>query len=169
VGEYFRGDSRRVANMQHDAYGEVLAEMFRAALSTYRSAVRVVGIQTQLATDMNIDGFDHRTLQSFHDMIAAQFRMECWDKCLPQIPKLLDRLTDEERILKLWRGYCRDEMDRLFQANPEIPRLILTAAVYPNPDTRGIEAEDMLALAIRNVYPELHAKYDELHDCENGI
>jgi len=113
---------------------------------------------------MQVDSFDHRTLQYFHDTLAAHFRLLYASRCVPQIPGLLDDLTDEERALRLWREFYQEEIERLFREVPDLSRLILIAAVYPNPDKRGIEAEDQLYKRISDLYPELRCQYDKLHE-----
>ena len=156
VGEYFKGDSTWAAWIQHDVYGEVVSYLFRAARETYGSAYRVVGVETALAKDVKVRTFDHRTLQYVHDMIAARFRFLYLDRFQPQFPGLLDDLSDEQRVLGLWREFYPKEIARLLDENSELPRLILTAAVYPDPDERGIAAESQLYDLLKTLYPEIH-------------
>lgn len=88
-------------------------------------------------------------------MIAARFRFLYLDRFHPQIPGLLDDLSDEQRVLGLWREFYPKEIERLLDENSELPRLILIAAVHPNPDARGIAAESQLYDLMRTLYPEI--------------
>ena len=46
----------------------------------------------------------------------------------------------------------RNELERLVKKYPFIVRVILISATYPNPDERGIEAEEDIIILLRKEY-----------------
>ena len=46
--------------------------------------------------------------------------------------------------MTFWFDFLRKEFERVFAEYVQLPRLILTAALYPNPDQKGKNAEDEL-------------------------
>ena len=52
----------------------------------------------------------------------------------------------------LWKRFYPKEIERLFEKHPYIARWILTAAIYPDPDDRGIEAEEDIFYLLRDKY-----------------
>ncbi|KAB2952166.1 hypothetical protein F9B85_10160 [Heliorestis acidaminivorans] len=154
LGEYFDEDNDWIIDIQYGVYSKVVVNILWYARNAYSHAERVIGVNTDLGKNMNTSSFDHRSLQYFHDMIASHFRYKHANEIEPCIPGLLDDLTDEERVLILWNEFYPDEIKRLFLRYPELPKLIVTAAVYNNPDRRGIEAEEWIYHIINDAYPE---------------
>ncbi|WP_367110083.1 hypothetical protein [uncultured Psychrobacter sp.] len=155
VGNYFHGDSTRIGLIQHNCYGEALHIIVNFASAKHRKAERIVAVRTELS-DLRDElvSFDHRTLQWLHDRMAASFRMEyCLNADLFTyvIP---DPHTPAE-ITTFWFEFLRKEMERVFAEYLQLPRLILTAALYPNPDKKGIAAEDEIYELTQFLYPEL--------------
>lgn len=155
VSDYFHGDSTRIGWIQHDCYREALHIMVDFAIDKHRHAERVIDVRTELSDLRDeLRGFDHRTLQWLHDCMAAAFRM---DYCLNAdlftyvIP---DPHTPEETII-FWLEFLRKELVRVFSEYLQLPRLILIAALYPNPDKKGMAAEDEIYELTRRLYPEL--------------
>ncbi|QGG48049.1 hypothetical protein [Heliorestis convoluta] len=153
-GEYFDEDNNWVIDIQHGVYSRVVVDMIWFARNAYRHAEQTIGVSTELGKNMYASTFHYRGLQYFHDMIAARFRYKYANEIEPCLPGLLDDFTDEERVLILWNEFYPDEVKRLFLRYPELPRLIVTAAVYNNPDRRGIEAEEWIYQIINDAYPE---------------
>jgi hypothetical protein len=54
--------------------------------------------------------------------------------------------TDEQYYASLWVEYYDNMLDFFYQQYPEIICLILIACTYPNPDRRGIDAEDEIEI-----------------------
>ncbi len=155
VGNYFHGDSTRIGLIQHDCYGEALHIIVNFASAKHREAEAVVNVRTVLS-DLRDElvSFDHRTLQWLHDRMAASFRMEyCLNADLFTyvIP---DPHTPAE-ITTFWFEFLRKELERVFAEYLQLPRLILTAALYPNPDKKGMAAEDEIYDLTRQLYPDL--------------
>jgi len=155
VGNYFHGDSTRIGLIQHNCYGEALHIIVNFASAKHRKAERIVAVRTELS-DLRDEliSFDHRTLQWLHDRMAASFRMEyCLNADLFTyvIP---DPHTPAE-ITTFWFEFLRKELERVFAEYLQLPRLILTAALYPNPDKKGMAAEDEIYELTQFLYPDL--------------
>jgi|APSaa5957512622_1039677.scaffolds.fasta_scaffold81921_2 hypothetical protein len=157
VSDYFEDDSVKIGWIQHEVYYRVLADLYGTAKRKYFEIEYAGGKNTQLGKDLREEsGFDHRTLQYFHDMIAAQFRMEYIKECGgPLFYYTKDIPDEEEKVLTLWRRFYLKEIERLIELYLYLPRLMLTSATYPNPDKRGVEAEDELFYLLRNEYKEI--------------
>ena len=155
VSDYFHGDSDRIGWIQHDGYGKALRIIVNFAIDKHRHAERVVDVRTELSDLRDgLRGFDHRTLQWLHDCMAAAFRMEyCLNADLFTyvIP---DPHTPAE-ITTFWFDFLRRELAKVFANHLELPRLILTAAAYPNPNPKGSDAEDEIYRLTKILYPEL--------------
>jgi hypothetical protein len=151
----FPHDSRRIANIQHNLYHRALDFILGKARERYRDASAIVNVWPELwERVVTQNGIDHRTLQWFHDALAAQFRFKYVHE-----PDLFEDAryftSEEQRIEKLWWFFMHDELDRLFDARPSAVRYVCTAAYYPNPDKAGIEAEEELYHLTLAEYPFL--------------
>ena len=155
VGSYFHGDSTRIGLIQHDCYGKSLRIIVNFAIDKHRHAERVVDVRTELSDLRDeLRGFDHRTLQWLHDCMAAAFRMEyCLNADL--FAHAAQNSHTPAEINNLWFDFLRRELARVFANHLELPRLILTVAAYPNPDQKGMAAEDEIYDLTRRLYPEL--------------
>ncbi len=155
VSDYFHGDSTRIGWIQHDCYGEALHIIVNFAIDKHRHAERVIDVRTELSgLRDDLRGFDHRTLQWLHDCMAAAFRMEYCLNTDFLIYKIPDPHTPEETVT-LWLEFLRKELERVFAEYFQFPRLILTAAVYSNPDEKGMAAEDEIYELTQFLYPDL--------------
>ena len=155
VGSYFYGDSTRIGLIQHGCYGEALHIIVSFASAKHRKAERVVAVRTELShlRDEFIN-FDHRTLELLHDCMAAAFRVEYCFNADFFTYKIPDPHTPEE-IMTFWFDFLRKELERVFAEYAQLPRLILTAALYSNPDQKGKDAEDKLYEMTMQLYPDL--------------
>ncbi|WP_180127349.1 MULTISPECIES: hypothetical protein [unclassified Acinetobacter] len=144
VGERFTGDSMRIAWIQHDVYGSSLSTIFDKAKEHYKRAKLVLDIETDLGKRLdNTNKFDHRTLQWFHDAIAGKFRfIYCTQGDL--FASETENSSQESDIILTWQRFLIKELERLFLQHVELPRQICTAAIFANPNPRGIAAEDYL-------------------------
>ncbi|MFK4000055.1 hypothetical protein ACI2I3_01745 [Psychrobacter namhaensis] len=155
VGTEFQGDSIRIGTIQHDSYGEALRIIIDFAIDKHRHAERVVDVRTELS-DLRDEliSFDHRTLQWLHDRMVAAFRMEyCLNADLFTHAKKNPHTPSE--ITNLWLDFLRKELARVFEQYLQFPRLILTAALYPNPGQKGKDAEDELYEMTMQLYPDI--------------
>ena len=155
VSDYFHGDSDRIGWIQHDSYGKALRIIIDFSIDKHRHAERVIDVCTELSGLRDeLRGFDHRTLQWLHDCMAAAFRMEYCLNADFLIYKIPDPHTPEETVA-LWLEFLRKELEKVFAEYWQLPRLILTAALYPNPDKKGMAAEDEIYELTRRLYPDL--------------
>ncbi|WP_379544536.1 hypothetical protein [Psychrobacter sp. R86515] len=155
VSDYFHGDSIRIRWIQHDSYREALRIIIDFADDKHRHAERIVDVRTEFSDLRDeIRGFDHRTLQWLHDCMAAAFRMEYCLNADFFTYKISDPHTPEETVT-FWLEFLRKELERVFAEYLQLPRLILTAALYPNPDQKDKDAEDKIYKLTRLLYPEL--------------
>ena len=155
VSDYFHGDSDRIGWIQHDSYGKALRIIIDFAIDKHRHAERVVAVRTEFSDLRDgLRGFDHRALQWLHDCMAAAFRMEyCLNADLFTY-KIPDLHAPEETVT-FWLEFLRKELERVFAEYSQFPRLILTAAIYSNPDKKGMDAEDKIYELTRELYPYL--------------
>lgn len=155
VGDYFHGDSDRIGWIQHDCYREALHIMVDFAIDKHCHAERVVDVRTELSDLRDeLRGFDHRSLQWLHDCMAASFRMEYCLNADFLIYNIPDPHTAEETVI-LWFEFLNKELERVFTEYLQLPRLILTAAIYPNTDKKGMAAEDEIYDLTIRLYPDL--------------
>lgn len=155
VGSYFHGDSIRIGLIQHDSYGKALRIIIDFAIDKHRHAERVVAVRTEFSDLRDeLRGFDHRTLQWLHDCMAAAFRVEyCLNADLFTYATI-DPHTPSE-IITFWFDFLRKELERVFAQYLQLPRLVLIAAIYSNPDQKVKDAEDEIYNLTKQLYPNL--------------
>lgn len=144
VGHSFEEDSTRIGWIQHDMYGESLRHIVTCAEKAYRHAQVVLGTETEVGKKLPVMGFDHRSVQYFHDKVAAQFRYKYIVEGDLADYALLADLAETERVQVAWQRFLRAEMPRLLHDHPVLSRLILVSALFPNPSPEGIAAENEL-------------------------
>jgi hypothetical protein len=150
VGTEFPGDTNKaLKDVQFRLYGEMLLCLYGRPRDRYLNSCRLVQIDTDLANRLrSMDGFDHRTLQDIHDLIAAWFRFSQDDGGQLRLGE-----TDEayqDRLAAEWRAFFEEEVSRL-SADDEIARAILAAAAFGNTD-RGYAAEAQLREFLKERY-----------------
>lgn len=158
VGSRFPDDSERISLIQHDCYYRALSMIMLAARRRYLSAERVIQEKTELGRRFGEESFDHRTIQWFHDSIAARVRYQhCLEASLFEIRP--DAVNEEDCIVEQWLDFLRNEMNRLLKKYDALAVKIGTAAFYPNPDKKGIDAEEYLFELTLSEYPMLDVAY----------
>ena len=68
---------------------------------------------------------------------------------------MIPDLHTPAEITTFWFDFLRRELAKVFANHLELPRLILTAAAYPNPNPKGSDAEDEIYRLTKILYPEL--------------
>jgi hypothetical protein len=103
VGTEFSGDTNQtLKDVQFRLYGEMLLRLYSRPRDPYLDACRLIQVKTDLATRLrSMDGFDHRTLQDIHDIIAAWFRFSQDDGGQLRLGESGE--TYEARITTEWR------------------------------------------------------------------
>lgn len=151
VSSKFKNDNNeRTMWLQHDRYALLVVELFKTARRKYLSAEIMLDVVTDLGSIVkSIDGFDHRTLQEAHDIIAASFRLNYVDQLDPELP-FPDQESDEVRVTRLWCDYYYKEIDLLTDI-PQFTKSVLRAVAFPNTDTND-EAEDAIKEILTTQY-----------------
>jgi hypothetical protein len=112
-------------------------------------ACSLVQTDTDLAIRLqSMDGFDHRTLQDIHDLIAAWFRFSQDDGGQLRLGESDEMYTD--RLAAEWRAFFEGEVNRL-SADDEFARAVLVAAAFGNTE-RGYAAEAQLREILKERY-----------------
>ena len=163
LGEKFEHDFLWVQRLQNELYWSVVTLPFITARELYLKAERTIGIETQIGKDCrNIDGVDHRILRCFHDTIATKFRYESRNKFQMHLPGMLDGISEDDSIKQRWLGYLKDQINYMFDLYPNLLRQVIVAGTYPNPDKRGIDAEDFIETICDNIISSIKENEDRL-------
>lgn len=140
----FEGDSKQVADAQHDVYYEALNIIVKNCNRFALFATRLV--QTEKCNDwVIISQFDHRTLQFQHDLLATAWRYRS-----NAAQKILDLTGNESSISKEWLGWLTNEVQSWID-RPEFVRLVQIILTNQN-STLGYEAETRLNLEIMDYF-----------------
>lgn len=150
LADYFSNDdNEHVKSIQHKYYGDAWGVIFKWARCQYISSIRNLDLATTIQSKVScLDGFDHRTLQMFHDFLAASFRHYLSNELETYLP--FPGEDEEKRIVSLWSSYIEHELERIKTNHAGIVRNIIEAVCYPNPNPIGIKAEDRLTHSLLN-------------------
>lgn len=160
IAEFFQGDSLRIARIQASVYLDALAVIVKQATSAYSQAEEVIGEQTELGQKLNeLQDFDHRALQDFHDYLAAAFRYK-YCMAADLFEHDFDADDSQKTMIGQWFSYLYEQLDELFQHYLSVPRYLATAVCFPNPEPMGVEAEDQLYAMLRTHYSELSEQHE---------
>lgn len=160
IGESFLHDPKWVQNIQYKLYGYSINLIFVKAREKYFEAEKVLDLETALGNSArSIHSFDHRTLQYMHDSIAADFRYNNTDMFQQRIRGAFSNYSlygefdppDDVYIEIMWREYYSEKIDEMFRSFSYLPKLVLLATTFPNPDLRGCEAEDSIFTIVENL------------------
>ena len=163
IGSRFNHDPLWVQNLQHDLYWSLVSLPYEMAKKLYLKAEITIGIKTELGQDcLKRDSIDHRVLQYFHDAIATNFRYESRNDFEMHLPGILDGVTEEDDIKKRWLSYYRMQTESILAEYQSLPRKIVIAATYPNPDERGKYAEDYINKVSDNIHSFIKENEDRL-------
>lgn len=150
VGTEFPADTNATLKaVQFRLYGEMLLRLYSRPRDRYLDACRLVQIDTDLSTRLrSMDGFDHRTLQEIHDLVAAWFRFSQDDGGQLRLCETEEAYQD--RLAAEWRTFFEEEVGRL-SSDDEFARDVLVAAAFGNTD-RGYAAEAQLREILKERY-----------------
>lgn len=154
----FPGDSNQaLKQVQHDLYDRLLWFVFQYPRDRYLGAIRLVGVDTELATRLQaIKSFDHRILQDAHDKIAEYYRFAYDTGPQPMFPELSDGRSYPEQLATAWTRSFHEELKDLTEID-EFVRSVLTAVAYPYTKT-GDAAETLLRHFLQERYGDLEAR-----------
>ena len=145
IGGAFDGDNGHVLQLrQHDRYGEALGIIAYGCLEHSRNAAIARGeydltLSERLAS-VRSEGFDHRTLQSAHDYLAA------WWRWKHSHTHRLEHATAED-----WLLWLRHEVKTWTTHAPHLARLVTKVLLNQNMDAGYVAEADLLE--------ELHRHY----------
>ncbi len=150
VGTVFPGDTNQtLKDVQSRLYGDMLLLLYIRPRDRYLGACRLIQTDTEIATRLrSMEGFDHRTLQDIHDMIAAWYRFSQDDGGQLRLGET--HATYQDRVASEWRTFFEREVGWLI-SDDEFARALLVAAVYGNTD-RGYASEAQLREILKERY-----------------
>jgi hypothetical protein len=141
VYDYFEGDDLQLAGQQHDCYGRALGVIASECLRQIQSGRPLL---RDPAAETRARGFDHRTLQVAHDILAA-----AWRHAVSASPT-------GEKSMESWLGWLALEV----QSWTQQPRLIFACSNildFQNSD-EGYSAEDQLRICLLERFKHLAIK-----------
>lgn len=151
VGSQFllRDNNHTLMRVQHDAYSELVGHLCGASRQRYLEAASLLQTDNDLSAKLQLmDSFDHRTLQSAHDRIAAYFRF-----LSPPLAQITLDETEEQyrRRLELhWLRFFYPELEDLNKID-DFTRAVCNAAADGNKEP-GVAAERWLDRHLVNRY-----------------
>lgn len=149
TGAHFKDDhDYDLQNQQHGCYREVLGLIADRCIRHYKAAERMTGRdQSVLSNKLGRSDFtfDHRILQSAHDIMASYWRWHT-GRHEPHMPGLEPNGIDD------WKAWARQEVDDWALYAPEIVRHVVTALAYQNTDNKGYQAEEAALTMLKDRY-----------------
>jgi hypothetical protein len=143
----FEGDSKRVADAQHDVYYEALDIIVKNCNRLALFAKRV--LQSEKYEDWGlINQYDHRTLQFQHDLLATTWRYRS-----NAAQRIVDLTGSELNISQEWLEWLANEVQGWID-RPEFVRLVQVILTNQN-DPLGYEAETRLNLEIMDYFYDI--------------
>lgn len=143
IAKAFPHDSERLAEIQAGVYGQALFTILGVAFREYRRAKLLLGVTTEIDQEILPSFIDHRTLQWIHDALAAQYRYDYISNQDLFAPTQTQQEMDAD-FTRGWIAFIEREIHRIGERHLTTYRDICVAVFFPNPDRRGIEAEDRL-------------------------
>lgn len=156
LGKRFPNDSERLAELQASVYDKALSLILGLALHEYRRAKLILGVTTDIEPCTLPSSFDHRTLQWIHDALAAQYRYNHIQDTDLFLPAKSQKESDADFIKGWLDHFIEHELRKIGESNLDMYRDICAAVFFPNPDLRGIEAEDRLYEITLKCFEPLH-------------
>jgi len=157
VGSRFWGDNDRVLmDIQDQVYPRSVGLLYGQPRQRYLEACQLVQTDSELARRLRAsDGFDHRTLQGSHDLIAAWFRFLRGSQGGPTLFEVAEDYRD--RLGREWRAFFEKELLILTEDN-DFVRAVVTAAAFPNPEVSGSAAEDEVEGMLAKRYAAMRSR-----------
>lgn len=151
IGRTFVGDDNDLLMMaQHDIYINISVGMlFRVAANRYLLDIRYTWEYPDFVPIIRTKStFDHRVLQTGHDIIAAYYRFLV--KTINVDPPFPDGFDVKRYYTEAWKEYFSQEVELLVR-NEAIAELIVSAAAFENTE-RGYAAEEELTKVLKERY-----------------
>lgn len=140
ISDWFEEDDLALAEIQHDSYMHNVRVLLQFLTN------RVNDYAPELLPFIPIKSCDHRDLQSLHDLLAARFRLT-WLREHPDFRKQVSLFGEDEVIEARefafeWEEAIYHQLDLLLGYYSNTVRYVLISVIWPNPDQRGIGAEN---------------------------
>lgn len=160
LSNQFEGDSKQVADAQHDVYYEALNIVVKNCNRFALFATRLVQTENYNGWGL-INQFDHRTLQFQHDLLATAWRYRS-----NAAQKILDLTGSDLDIRQEWLEWLANEVQSWLD-RPEWVRLV--QIILENQNTPlGQRTETLLSLKIMDYFPDVpwdsNLKYALVHE-----
>lgn len=157
VGTCFEDDSVEAGWMQHDVYYDALRIIRSECRDMTVRAAALLGQEPPAVT--KVEGIDHRSLQTAHDLIAAawRYRSQIVQRRLPFADGETD-LDQDNKLAGRWLSWLKAEVRSWYDA-PHLVHELMTIVEHCNSD-RGYVAEDALGKS-------LLARYDDVPWSDN--
>ncbi|CAM3467895.1 hypothetical protein [Halomonas lysinitropha] len=140
VSYWFEADDMALAGKQHDDYWSVLQILVQCLVH------RVDDLAPELPPFLPIETYDHCDLQWLHDLLAARFRLawlrEHKTSCKQVTLFGEDEFVEARDFAFEWHNAIQEQLEALLVSYPNTVRYVLISVLLPNPDKRGIGAED---------------------------
>jgi len=144
LSNQFEGDSKQVADAQHDVYYQALDIIVKNCNRLVLFAKQV--LQSEKFEDWGlINQYDHRTLQFQHDLLAAAWRYRS-----NAAQKTIDLTENELNISQEWLEWLANEVQSWIN-RPEFVRYVQVILSNQN-SALGYEAETRLNLEIMDYF-----------------
>ena len=128
--EYENDDNELIKDVQHDEYMRSVGRIFQAARSALSKADAILGTNLLVVEKArSIDRFDHRVLQSSHDIMAAAFRYFHDDG--GQLGLFEKAGTQRSSYRQKWTAWLSDQLVELVEY-PQFVRSVVECVLFSN-------------------------------------
>lgn len=152
IGTCFDDDSVEAGWIQHDVYYDALRIIRTECRDMTVRAASLLGQEPPSV--IKIDGIDHRSLQTAHDLIAAtwRFRSQIVQRHLPFADGEAD-LDQDNKLADRWLLWLKQEVRSWYDA-PHLVHQLMTIVEHGNTDT-CYAAEDALGKSLLERYADV--------------
>ena len=150
VATEFPGDANEILKeVQHSTYWDIVGYVYAYSRERYLAAARLVAVENEFVRLIREnERFDHRVLQTAHDLVAAGFRFNRPDR--GQIPLPFSLEEYKHRLKEEWPDFFKREAQEL-ASNDETNREILGCVAYSKSEI-GMKHEERLARLLEKRY-----------------
>ena len=139
AGSSFEGDDVELSEQQQEVYGAALGVILKVVDNRYRAACTIVGVEPENELWQLTDHIDHRTLQRFHDRLAAAWRHSV--RPIELTFGEVDRPRDSS--MYAWTSRLGRTLREWWDQEPELVRQMIILLQNQNQD-EGYRAEEIM-------------------------
>jgi hypothetical protein len=127
---FLKDNNESLTAMQHDSYNHNVAAIVEAARAALIHADAILQSNLKIAEEAReIKGFDHRTLQDTHDILAMTFRYLNDDGGQLKLSETCEEQNN--RYLHTWNKWLGDQLSE-HAKNPLFVRSVVEAVIFSN-------------------------------------